>query len=42
MDAVMIASVVSIVAITVVMIGGVIKLLSLIKNTHSEDHKATH
>jgi len=42
MDAVMIASVVSVVVITAVMIGGAIKLLALIKNTHSEDHEATH
>lgn len=42
MDAVMIASVVSIIAITLVMIGGTVKLISLIKNTHSEDHKTTH
>jgi len=42
MDAVMIASVVSVVAITAVMIGGFVKLISLIKNTHSEDHEATH
>ena len=42
MDAVMIASVVSVVAITVVMIGGLWKLVSLINHTHSEDQQAPH
>lgn len=42
MDAVTIASVLTVVVITLVMAGGLWKLVSLINHTHSQDQEIQH